>query len=96
MHIHHDTNRRVHPCQLLDAHNRRGEVHAGAAVLLGDLDAHEALLEALLDDGRVHGLGLVHGPRLGQHRVARELAHLLRHERLRLRQVRDGCRRHVG
>ncbi|KAH6608409.1 Protein kinase C-like protein [Trichoderma cornu-damae] len=58
--------------ELLNGDDGRGEVHAGAAVLLGDLDAHEALLEELLHNGRVHGLGLVHLAGLGQDDVVCE------------------------
>ena len=63
--VDHDGHGRVHARQLLDGGNGGGEVHAGAAELLGDLDAHQALLEQLLDQLRVHLLGLVHVPHLG-------------------------------
>jgi len=58
--INHDTDTRVDASQLLDRDNGRGEVHAGSAELLGNLDAHDTLLEELLHHGWVHGLGFVH------------------------------------
>lgn len=55
-----DADGRVDARQLLDPDDGRCEVHAGAAVLLGDLDPHEPLLEQLLHQRRVHLLRLVH------------------------------------
>ena len=87
MHVHHDADARVDACQLLDADDGGGEVHACAPVLFWDLDAHQALLEGLFDDARVHHLGLVHLPYLGQDVVLGELGHGLAHHGLCLGQV---------
>lgn len=96
VHVDHDGDGGVGAGQLLNADDGRGEGHAGAAVLLGDLDAHEALLKQLLDNDGVHGLGLVHLARAGEHHFAGKLGHGLGHGRLRLGKVSDGRGRDLG
>ena len=96
VHVAHDAHAGVDARKLLDGDDGGGEVHAAAAVLLGDLDAHQALLEQLLHHGRVHGLGLVHLARLGQDHLGRELGDCLAHHGFRLGEVRDGRGRDVG
>ena len=54
VHVAHDTDRWIHPRQLFNRYDRRCKVHACAAVLLGNLDAHQTLLEELLDHGGIH------------------------------------------
>ncbi len=61
----------------------------------GDLDAHQALLEQLLDHGRVHGLGFVHVADLGQDHVVGELGDRVLHRGLDFGQVRYGVGGHV-
>lgn len=90
VHVDEDAHAGVGAGELLDADDGRGEVHARAAVLLGDLDAHEPLLKELLDNGRVHGLGLVHVAGAGQDHVRGELVDHLRHGGLGLGEVGDG------
>ncbi|KAF1730330.1 hypothetical protein CRV24_009791 [Beauveria bassiana] len=82
--------------ELFDGDDGGGKVHAGAAKLFGDLDAHEPLLKELLDDGRVHGLGLVHVAGAGQHDFGGKLGHGVGHGGLDLGEVRDGRGRDLG
>lgn len=79
VHVDHDADAGVGAGELLDGDDGRGEVHARAAVVLGDLDAHEALLKELLDEGRVHGFGLVHVAGLGEDDVGGEFGDGLGH-----------------
>ena len=87
--IDHDADARVDAGQLLDRHDGRGEVHAGTAVLLGNLNAHETLLEELFHQCRVHGLGLVHVPNLRADLLLGELGDRVGHQRLGLGEVGD-------
>ena len=52
LHVDEDADRRVDARQLLDGEHRVEERAAGAAVALGDLDAHDAELEQLVDERR--------------------------------------------
>lgn len=79
VHVDHDADAGVGAGELLDGDDGRREVHAGAAVVFGDFDAHEALLKELLDEGRVHGFGLVHFAGLGQDEVCGEFGDGLGH-----------------
>lgn len=80
VHIGHHADTGVYAGQLLDGHNRGGEVHACAAVFLGDFDAHHALFEELLDHGGVHGLGFVHVADFRADLFLGKLGHCFRHE----------------
>lgn len=96
VHVDHDGHGGVGARELLNGNDGGGKVHAGAAVLFGNLDAHEALLKELLDDGRVHGLGLVHVARLGQDDLGGKLGHGVGHGRLDLGEMRDGRGGNLG
>jgi hypothetical protein len=89
VHIHQDTNAGVDAGQFLDGHDGRGKVHAGSAVLLGDLDAHQPLLEQLLDQCGVHDFGLVHFPHFGPDLLLRELGDGFGHQGLGFGEMRD-------
>lgn len=89
VHVDHDGDGGVGAGQLLNADDGGCEGHAGAAVLFGDLNAHEALLEELLDDLGVHGFGFVHVARAGEDDLAGEFGHGVGHGGLDLGQVRQ-------
>ena len=59
LNVHQDGHGRVHFGNLLDGNARRGEVHAGSAVLLGDLHAHQAVVEQRL---HIEGVYVNKGP----------------------------------
>lgn len=90
VHIHHDTHAGVHARQLLDRHDRRREIHARPAVLLGDLDPHQPRLEALFDDRRVHRLTFVHGAHVRLDGGGGKFADRVGHQGFRLGEVGDG------
>lgn len=96
VHVDEDADAGVSAGELLDADDGRGEVHAGAAVLLGDLDAHEALLEELLYNGGVHLLGFVHVSRLGEDDLVGELGHGFGHGGFYFGEVADGGGRDIS
>lgn len=96
VHVAHDADAGVDARKLLNCDDGRGEVHPAAAVLLGDLNAHQPLLEQLLHHGRVHGFGLVHLAGLRQDDFGRELGDRLAHHGFRLGEVRDGRGGDVG
>ena len=52
LHVDEHADRRVDPRQRLDRQHRVEEAGAGAAVALGDLDAHDAEVEQLVDERR--------------------------------------------
>jgi len=87
--VDHDADAGVDAGQLLDGHDGRREVHAGPAVLLGDLDAHQPLLEQLLHQDGVHGLRFIHLPDFGADLLLGELGDLLGHQGLGFGQLGD-------
>ena len=77
LHVHQHRQRRVHPRQLLDDEDGHEEGRAGASHGLGDLDPHDAELEALVYElARDVGL-LVHLADEGAHFRLGELSHLV-------------------
>jgi len=58
--VDHDAHGRVHLCQLLNDEARRREGGAAAAVLLGNLDAHQPVLKEPVDHVGLHLARLVH------------------------------------
>lgn len=50
VHVYHDAHAWIHACELFNADYAGGEVHPCAAVFFGDLNAHEALFEELLNN----------------------------------------------
>ena len=91
-----DADGGIHAGELLDGNDGRGEVHAGAAKFLGDFNAHNTLLEKLLDNGRVHSLSLVHLAHLGKDGFIREFGDCFAHGSLSLGEVADGGWGNVG
>jgi hypothetical protein len=96
VHVAHDADAGVDARELLDGDDGAGEVHPRAAVLLGDLDAHQSLLEQLLDDRRVHGFGLIHLTGLGQDDFRGKLGNGFAHHGFGLGQMCDGRGRNIG
>jgi len=102
LHVDEDADAGVDAGELLDDERGGEEGCAGAAVLLGHLDAHQAELEELGDQRRVHPLRLVHlvderaDGALGEvaHGVAEHRLFLAEHrERRAARGEINGCHR---
>mmetsp|Transcript_46614 Transcript_46614/g.120705 ORF Transcript_46614/g.120705 Transcript_46614/m.120705 type:complete len:468 (+) Transcript_46614:128-1531(+) len=89
--VHEHGDCRVHLGDLLHSEARGGEVQPGAAVLLGSLNAHEAVLEEGVDDLLVHLPGLVLRHHAGQQHLLRKLPGGVTQHLLILRQRRCGC-----
>lgn len=94
--IDHHTDAGVDARQLLDRDDRGGEVHSRTAELLWHLNAHQALLEELLHDLRVHSLGFIHFPDLRADLLHCELRHGVGHQGFRLGQKGDRRRCQLG
>jgi hypothetical protein len=75
LHVHDHAGRRIHRGQFLHRQNALEEAAAAAAVLFGDLDAHQAQLEELADDVLAEDAGFVHFADMRADLLARELAH---------------------
>ena len=90
MDIHQNADTWIHTRQLLNADDAGGKIHASTSIILGDLDSHQALLEELLHERRVHLLGLVHFANLGYDDLLRELGDGLSHHRLYFGSMTDG------
>lgn len=96
VHVAHDADAGVDARELLDGDDSAGEIHPGAAVLFRDLNAHQPLLEQLLDYRGVHGLCLVHLAGLGQDDFRGELGDGFAHHGFSLGQMCDGRWGNIG
>ena len=75
LHVHDHAGRGIHRREFLHRQNGLEEAAALAAVLLGNLDPHQAHLEELADDVLAEDAGLVHLADVRADLLARELAH---------------------
>jgi hypothetical protein len=82
--------RRVDAGELLDDEDGHEERRPRAAVLLGDLDAHDAELEAGVDEVARHGRVAVHLRDVRPDPLLRELADLVAEHRFVFGQVGQG------